>query len=61
MENIHFTTSFKILENNNYYIELIELFECTCKDELCARESYYIKSLECVNKVIPGRKIKSNS
>jgi hypothetical protein len=36
-------------------IELIENYTCLNKIELQAREGYYIKLLESVNKVIPGR------
>jgi len=41
------------LENCN--IVLLESCSCTTKDELFAMEAYYIKTLNCVNKVIPGR------
>jgi hypothetical protein len=36
-------------------IILLETFPCKSKDELTSRESYYMKSLKCVNKVIPHR------
>jgi hypothetical protein len=48
-------TSFKILENNNYEIVLIESFPCNSKDELHQRERHYIETTPCVNKVIPSR------
>jgi len=48
-------TSFKIFENSSYHIELIEKYPCKNRMELEKRERYYIESLECVNKVIPGR------
>ena len=48
-------TSFQIFANNNYNIILIELYPCNSKDELHARERYYIESLKCVNKQFPGR------
>jgi len=54
----NFITSFKVLENNDYNIILLENFPCESKDELHARERYYIESIECVNKCIPTRKIK---
>jgi len=54
--NFHFITSFKILENDNFDIVLLEnLKNCKSKDELHQRERYYIDSMECVNKFIPGR------
>jgi len=43
-------TSFQILEQGDYYIELLEICSCTINEELLARERYYIKSIECVNK-----------
>ena len=48
-------TSFQIFDNNNYDIILIENYPCERKDELHARERYYIESLKCVNKQFPGR------
>jgi hypothetical protein len=54
-EGAHFVTSFLIFNNNNYHIELVELFSCSSKDELTTREKYYIKNNECVNKYIPMR------
>ena len=48
-------TSFKILENNDYDIVLIEFFKCDTKEELHKRERYFIELLDCVNKFIPGR------
>jgi len=51
----HYMTSFKILENNDYNIILLEEFPCESKDQLHARERYYIESIECVNKFIPTR------
>jgi hypothetical protein len=53
--NYHFVTSFKILEKNNYEIELIELCPCNSKIELHKRERYYIETIECINKNIPSR------
>jgi hypothetical protein len=53
-----YTTSFKILENNNYSIVLLEEFPCETKDQLLARERYYIENNECVNKVVPTRSTK---
>ena len=50
-----FITSFKILENNNYKIILIDNCPCNSKEELHREERKYIETIECVNKVIPGR------
>ena len=54
----HYVTSFKILENNSYHINLLESYPCTNKDELNAKERKWIESTECVNKHIPGRTTK---
>ena len=51
----HFMTSYDVLERGNYTIVLLELFPCTMKDELHARERHYIQTTECVNKYIPLR------
>ena len=53
-------TSFKILENNNYRIELIENFPCESKQDLEKREGYFIRlyrkqELNIVNKFIAGQ------
>jgi hypothetical protein len=43
-------TSFEIIKNNDFEINLIESFPCDSKDELLKRERYWIQNLECVNK-----------
>ena len=50
--------SFDILKNDDYKIELLEACEVKTKDELLARERYFIENNECINKNIPGRTIK---
>lgn len=46
----HYVTSFDIIKNNSYEIVLIEIFPCTSKDELHARERYWSNCIDCVNK-----------
>lgn len=46
---------FKILENNDYNIILLEKFPSKSKDELLSRERHYIETQICVNKNIPNR------
>jgi len=57
----NFVRSFKIIKNENYYIELIEKFECDCKEELFKREGYYAEKLKkkfnVVNKYVAGNYI----
>ena len=53
-----YMTSFDIFKNNDYRIELLEEVNCTCKQELVAVERKYIETMECVNKVVPGRSMK---
>ncbi len=51
-------TVFKIFTDygvENCKIELVELYPCSSKAELEAREGYYIRNNECVNKIIAGR------
>jgi hypothetical protein len=55
VSNISSYTLFDRYNVENCSIELIETFPCDTKDELTKREGYYIRSLNCVNKVIPGR------
>ena len=40
---------------DNCEIVLIESYPCNTKDEKNAREAFYIQSMKCVNKNIPGR------
>ena len=50
------TCESKILfEWGNVKINMIEEIEYEDKKELLDRESYYIRNLECVNKIIPNR------
>lgn len=48
-------TSLKIIEGGNYDIILVEEFKCENKNQLEARERYFIENNECVNKMIPTR------
>jgi hypothetical protein len=50
-----YTTSFNIIELGDYTIVLVEKFPCESKDELHARERFYIENNDCVNKRIPNR------
>ena len=59
--NNSYFTSFKLFDKygiENCQIILIEAFNCNTKDELHSKEAQYIKSMKCVNKVIPDRKRK---
>jgi hypothetical protein len=56
----HKITSYEIFDLygiDNCSIVLLEANPCNSKDELNARESFYIRNMNCVNKVIPDRKI----
>ena len=50
-----YISSFKVLENGNYNILLLELYPCNTKDELHAKERYYMESIDCVNLQLVGR------
>lgn len=50
-----YVSSIEILKNNNYDIILIEKYNCNDKEELLARERYYIENNKCVNRLVPGR------
>ena len=56
--NKTYFTSYKILKNNNYHIELVENVNCDNRFQLHNRERYYIENNNCVNKNIPNRPIK---
>ncbi len=55
------TTSYKILENGNYDIVLIEKCPCQDKEELHRKERFYIESMKCINKTIPSRSKEESS
>ena len=62
----HFITSFKILENNDYKIELIKLYPCENKNALNIEEGRIIKEsktsgLNVVNKNISGQTHKESN
>jgi hypothetical protein len=50
-----FFTVYPLMETNDYEISLLELCPCNSRDELTARERYYIQTIKCVNHNIPGR------
>jgi len=50
-----YTSSYDIIKYGDAYIELLELFPCSCKMELCRREGELIRSMDCLNKRIAGR------
>jgi ribosome-interacting GTPase 1 len=53
------TSSFKLFDKygiENCVITLLEPVNCRSKEELLARERFYIQSMKCVNKSIPLRK-----
>jgi glucosamine 6-phosphate synthetase-like amidotransferase/phosphosugar isomerase protein len=51
----NYVSSFDILIDGNYKIELIENFSCETKEELEKQEGIHIRNEECVNKRIAGR------
>jgi len=50
-----YVTSFKLMEYNDCYIELIENYPCNDKNELTRREGQLIREMDCLNKRIEGR------
>ena len=51
-----YMSSFKILENDNYEVLLVEAYACESKDQLHKREGFYIRNTpKCINKCIMGR------
>lgn len=51
--NMHMISVFKMLEHPDHYIELLESFPCTNKNELRRRQGELIRSNNCVNKNKP--------
>jgi hypothetical protein len=47
----HYTTSYDIIKDGDYYIVLLESYPCNSKDELRMCEQKHIDLCECVNKV----------
>jgi hypothetical protein len=56
-DNINVSSS-KLYTSGTPYIVLVENYPCNNVEELRAREKHYIKNNPCVNKALPGRKIK---
>jgi hypothetical protein len=54
-EGGRYISSFKILEHDNSYIELIENYPCNSKAELNREEGKYQREMDCINKNIAGR------
>ncbi len=53
--NKNYVSSFKLIIDGNCDIVLIENYSCNNKEELHARERYWIEQYDCVNKIIPTR------
>jgi hypothetical protein len=48
-----YVSSYDVLSNSNYSIVLVENFPCSTREELNARERYYVDTIDCVNKNKP--------
>ena len=57
-KNTSIFTIFQSYGVENCKIELIEKYPCESKEDLMAREGYFIKAIDCVNKRIAGRSSK---
>jgi hypothetical protein len=53
--NNDYTTSFLVLDCDDYKIELIEEYPCNNKQQLFRKEGEYIKANDCVNNIVAGR------
>ena len=51
----NYITSYNIIERGNYSYSLIEIVEFEDRTQLEAREGYYIKNNQCINRIIPGK------
>jgi hypothetical protein len=54
---MNYITSFEVLKNEDFKIQLLEFYPCNSKVELLNRERYFQNTLICVNKCRPGIKI----
>ena len=54
-EKFHYLTAFEIIKNDDFNIILVENFTCENKEQLEARERYFIENNNCVNKYRPTR------
>jgi hypothetical protein len=54
----HKITSKYLFEKGETIITLVEDFPCERKEQLFARERYYIENNECINKNLPTRTVK---
>jgi len=52
--NKKYYSSYEIIKYEDAYIELLEEYPCNNKMELCKKEGECIRSMDCVNKVIPS-------
>jgi len=50
-----YITSFNLFDVGDVYIELLTDYPCNNRNELMRCEGQYIRDMQCVNKVIPGR------
>jgi hypothetical protein len=55
LDKQHYVTSYEIVKYDDCKIECLEVIEFNDIVELRAKEGQYIRELNCVNKVIPGR------
>jgi len=51
----NYVTSFELMKYDDVYIELLELYPCGSKMELCRREGQLQREMKCINKEIAGR------
>ena len=51
----HYMTSYELMKYDDMYIELLELYPCNNRLELCRREGELIREKDCVNMIVAGR------
>ena len=56
----NYLTSFKIIENGDYNIYLVENYGCLNKKQLESIERVYIENYKCINKIVVGRTLKES-
>ena len=56
--NVKLYQSMREIGQDNFYIELIETYPCNSKEELKAKEGYYIREKATLHMIIAGRNSK---
>lgn len=54
-ERVSYVSSYELMKYDDAYIEVIENYPCSSREELNKREGHYIREMDCVNMSVAGR------